>query len=111
MCLVGSCRHVSSSKAFLFSLYNVNGYAPVKLKVLSSGYSAAVWPCAIDGPTFGYNDLFISSNAASSSKSRTTCANIYALPPGYSKSARCTFFAGSIQFTPTDVEVLFETTT
>lgn len=107
MCFLGSCRYVSSSKAFLFFLYNVNGYAPVKLKVLSNKYSMAVWPCAIDGPTFGYNDLFISNNAASNTISQTNCGNVYALPPGHS----CTFFAGSNPFTPTDVEVLYETTT
>ena len=27
----GSCRYVYLSKSFLFSLYNINGYAPVKV--------------------------------------------------------------------------------
>ena len=110
----GSCRHVSSSKSFLYSLYNINGYAPVKLKIKSSRYSKAIWTCSIDGPTFGGNDLFISDNAPSNQRhvSRTTCGDTYPLPSGYSASgSSCTFYAGSWLFTPTNVEVFYEIST
>ena len=67
------------------------------------------------GPSFGYgHDLHISSNATSNSNSYTWCGVTYHLPPGYYASATsCRFYAGgsSYKFTPTDVEVLYETTT
>ena len=112
----GSCRSVYSSKSFLFSLYNINGYAPVKVNIKSSHYSNAILTCSSDGPIFGAggHDLYISNNAASNSNSYTYCGFLYPLPPGYSASgSSCRFYAGgsSIYFTPTDVEVFYETTT
>ena len=59
-------------------------------------------------------DLYISNNAASNSNSYTYCGHTYSLPPGYSASySSCRFYAGgsSAHFTPTDVEVFYETTT
>ena len=111
----GSCGGVSSSKSFLFSLYNINGYSPVKVKIKSGSnhYGDAILRCSSQGPTFGSgNDLHISDNAASNSNSYTYCGNTYHLPPGYSASGfSCQFYAGSYTFTPTDVEVFYETTT
>ncbi|CAH3018139.1 unnamed protein product [Porites evermanni] len=108
-----SCRYVSSSKSFLFSLYNINGYAPVKVNIKSSSNRNAIYSCSGYGPTFGNgHDLHISSNAASSGSSYTYCGYRYHLPPGYSASGySCQFYAGSYKFTPTDVEVFYETTT
>ena len=37
----GSCRSGYSSKSFLFSLYNINGYAPVKMNIMSGYYRKA----------------------------------------------------------------------
>ena len=109
----GTCRYASSSKSFLYSLYNINGYAPVKLMIKSSRYSYAIYTCSDRGPAFGSaHDLWISNNAASNQKSFTYCGHSYPLPPGYSASGSfCRFYAGSYKFTPTDVEVFYETTT
>ena len=110
----GSCRSVYSRKSFLFSLYNINGYTSVKVNIKSSRYSYAIHTCSSYGPTFGekYFDLYIHNNAASYRYSYTYCGYSYPLPPGYSASrVYCRFYAGSYQFTPTDVEVFYETTT
>ena len=112
----GSCRSVYSSKSFLFSLYNINGYAPAKVNIKSSQYSNAIRTCSNNGPIFGAGglDLHISSNAASNRHSYAYCGYRYPLPPGYSASGHsCRFYAGgsSIYFTPANVEVFYETTT
>ena len=115
--LPGLCSTGSSSKAFIYSLTNNNGsghavYNPVKLQVKSNRYQYAVVGCDSCGPRFGKRDIFISNNAASNQDSYTRCGEIYPLPPGYSLSGRnCKFYAGSYQFTPTDIEVFYETTT
>ncbi|XP_068673405.1 uncharacterized protein [Montipora foliosa] len=109
----GSCAYASSSKSFIYSLYNINGYAPVKLQVKSGRQSFAIHGCSSYGPTFGSgHDIHISNNAASNRDSYTSCGYSYPLPPGYSSSrSSCRFYAGSYKFTPTDVEVFYETTT
>ncbi|XP_068673412.1 roundabout homolog 3-like [Montipora foliosa] len=110
-----TCAYASSSKSFIYSLYNINGYAPVKLQVKSGGQSHAIRRCSSYGPSFGYgHDIHISNNAASNRNSYTYCGESYPLPPGYSSSrSSCRFYAGggSYAFTPTDVEVFYETTT
>ena len=106
-----------SSKAFIYSLTNNNGpgsavYNPVKLQVKPDSYQYAVKRCNVYGPTFGDLDIYISNNAASDQYSRTYCGDRYPLPPGYSLSlSNCKFYAGSYRFTPTDIEVFYETTT
>ena len=111
------CQSGYSSKAFIYSLTNNNGsghvvYNPVKLRVKSDMYHRAVRRCDSSGPRFGNSDIRISNNAANNTKSYTSCGKCYPLPPGYSLSGRnCTFYAGSYRFTPTDIEVFYETTT
>ncbi|XP_067017542.1 peroxidasin homolog isoform X2 [Acropora muricata] len=111
----GSCGHASSSKSFIYSLYNINGFSPVKLQIKSGRQSNAIYRCSGYGPTFGGgHDIYISNNAASNQNSYTYCGTTYHLPSGYSSSrSSCRFYAGggSIFFTPTDVEVFYETTT
>ena len=109
----GSYSFVSSSKSFQFSLYNINGYVPVKLNIKSSRYSYAIASGSAYGPFFGGGaDLIIHNNAASNQNSFTHCGNTYPFPPGYSGSGpSCRFYAGSFKFTPTDVEVFYETKT
>ena len=108
----GSCRSVYSSKSFLLSLYNINGYAPVKVNIMSGQYGNAIYTFSSYGPNFGGHDLYIYNNAASNSNSRTYCGWSYPLPCEYSSSGSyCRFYAGSYKFTPTDVEVFYETTT
>ena len=115
--LPGGCRYGNSSKAFIYSLTNNNGsghavYNPVKLRVKPNRYKYAVKKCGSFGPMFSWGDIFISNNAASNQYSYTYCGWSYPLPPGYSLSgSKCTFYAGSHKFTPTDIEVFYETTT
>ncbi|XP_015756507.1 PREDICTED: hemicentin-2-like isoform X2 [Acropora digitifera] len=110
-----SCGYASSSKSFLYSLYNINGFSPVKLQIKSRWQNRAIYRCSGYGPTFGNGqDIYISNNAASNRNSYTYCGYTYHLPPGYSSSySSCTFYAGggSHYFTPTDIEVFYETTT
>ena len=123
----GSCRYVYSTKTFMFSLHNINGYAPVKQNIKSSYgyapvkqnikssyYSKAIYTCSRHGPTFGRgHDLYISNNAASNRNSYTACDCSFTPPTGYSGSCSyCNYYTGgSSHFTPTDVEVFYETTT
>ncbi|XP_044183737.1 hemicentin-2-like isoform X3 [Acropora millepora] len=110
-----SCAWASSSKSFLYSLYNINGFSPVKLQIKSQWQNRAIYRCSRYGPTFGGGyDIYISNNAASNRNSYTSCGYTYHLPPGYSSSySSCRFYAGggSYYFTPTDVEVFYETIT
>ncbi|XP_074627718.1 obscurin-like isoform X2 [Acropora palmata] len=110
-----SCASASSSKSFIYSLYNINGFSPVKLQIKSRWQRYAIYRCSRYGPIFGGGaDIYISNNAASNRYSYTGCGNTYHLPPGYSSSySSCRFYAGggSHTFTPTDVEVFYETTT
>jgi len=108
-----NCFYTSSSKSFIYSLYNINGYAPVKLNIKSGKNNYTIYRCSRHGPTFGRgHDINIVNYAASNQVSNTFCGHTYQLPPGYSLTgSSCAFFAGTNRFTPTDVEVFFETTT
>ncbi|XP_078383144.1 uncharacterized protein LOC144665725 isoform X2 [Oculina patagonica] len=104
------CRYSAASKAFLFSLYNIDGYAPVNLT--QYGYAnQAMYGCSSYGPTFGGHDVFISDDAVNNNQSYTHCGHTYSAPPGYSTHSSCPFFAGSFYFSPTDIEVFYETST
>ncbi|XP_068737225.1 uncharacterized protein [Montipora capricornis] len=109
------CGYASSSKSFIYSLYNINGYAPVKLQVKSGEQSRAIYSCSHNGPIFGAGlDIHVSNNAAGNQNSHTWCGQTYRLPPGYYSSlSSCSFYAGggSYAFAPSDVEVFYETTT
>ena len=85
-------------------------YNPVRVKPYN--YNTAVTRCVWWGPRFGWDDIYIYNNAASNQDSLTNCGDRYPLPPGYSFSgSNCKFYAGSYKFTPTDIEVFYETTT
>ena len=87
-------------------------YNPVKLRVKPDRYNQAVYRCDSLGPSFGETDIVISNTSASNQYSYTYCGANYPLPPGDSSSGRdCKFYAGSFYFTPTDIEVFYETTT
>ena len=116
-----------SSKAFIYSLNNDNGsghvvYNPVKLQVRSNRHSSAVDLCASTGPIFGSGDIHISNYSASNQDSLTLCGRSYPFPLEdslffhhhyyyYYFWHRCTFYAGSFRFTPTNIEVFYEATT
>ena len=102
----GSCGYSSASKAFLFSLYNKDGYNPVKLTQYQT-QQYAMYHCSSYGPTFGNHAIHISDNALSNSGSHTNCGFTYSVPSGYS-SGGCGFFNGVVYFTPTDIEVFYE---
>ena len=109
---LGWCGYASSNKSFIYSLYNINGYAPVKRQIKSARERYAIYRCYAFGPNFGlYHDIQISNNAASNKLSFTYCGDTYRLSPGYSSFGLCSFYAGSSYFSPTDVEVFYEVTT
>ena len=103
------------SKAFLFSLVNKPGWAPVKLP--QTGKYSSKRAYSIDcvsgyGPTFGYGfDTYISNYASSSSNSYGNLGYTYSPPSGYSYGSTFakTFLAGTYKFTPDEVETFYET--
>ena len=94
---------------------NGSGYAvynPVKAEIIrwrSNFTSVPVKSCASRGPFFNI-DVEITNNAASKNDSRTYCGINYTLPKGAGYGKACKFYAGTYRFTPTDVEVFYETT-
>ena len=98
---LGRCGYAESDKAFLYSLYNIEGYNPVKLQIKSEQTWSAIQGCFLDGPSFG-DDILTSGQDG-----LTYCGVSYTAPPGY--SSQCSFYAGSFQFSSTDIEVLYET--
>lgn len=108
-----SCGYTSAAKAFIFSLYNVHGYKPVKLaQYRYQGY--AIYRCSSYGPTFGgyqgRHDIQLRNNAGNIQNSFTTCGSTYGVPTGYISFTKCVFFSGSELFTPTNLEVFYEIT-
>ena len=97
------------SKAFLFSLVNKPGWAPVKLPQTGK-YSSNRMSIHCDssyGPIFGGGcDIFISKSG-----SYTNLGSTYSPPSGYSYDSTFTrtFLAGSYKFTPDEVETFYET--
>ena len=105
------------AKAFLFSLVNKPGWAPVKLPQTGqysyNGYSIYDCYSYLYGPTFGGgHDIHIARYASSSSSSNTNLGYSYSPPSGYSYGSTFTqtFLAGTHQFTPDEVETFYETT-
>ena len=110
---VPDSRWTYSNKTFIYSLYKYDrepdapGYYPVKLRIKSGEYRYATYRERNSGPTFGKgHDIYIGSQRYG----RTSCGYSYALPPGYSSSGGCAFFAGKSYFTPSDIEVFYEVT-
>ena len=102
------------SKAFLFSLVNKPGWAPVKLPQTgrySSRRARSVCMVSSYGPAFGGgHDIHISSSASSNSISYSNLGYTYSPPSGYSYSSTFaeTFLAGAYYFTPDEVETFYE---
>ena len=110
-----SCQYHYDSQAFLFSLVNKPGWAPVKLPLTGtySYYSHSIYDCSSYGPTFGGgHDIYIDNYASSSSNSYTNLGWQYSPPSGYSYGSTFTytFLAGTYNFTPDEVETFYETT-
>ena len=104
------------SQAFLFSLVNKPGSAPVKLPQTGQ-YSYkrySIYDCSSYGPVFGSNDIFIANYASSNRNSLSNLGYTYSPPSGYNYSSTFaqTFLSGgsNVFFTPDEVETFYETT-
>ena len=114
--LASGDRYQYDSKAFLFSLVNKPGWAPVKLSQSgksSSSRAHSIFFRSTYGPTFGGgHDINIKNYALSNSNSYSDLGYIYSPPSGYSYTSTFarTFLAGTYNFTPDEVETFYETT-
>ena len=112
-----SGRYQYDSKAFLFSMVNKPGWAPVKLLQTgkySSHKAYSVYFVSSYGPTFGGgHDINIKSEASSNSNSYSNLGSDYSPPSGHSFGSTFarTFLAGTYRFTPDEVETFYETFT
>ena len=103
------------SKAFLFSLVNSPGWAPLKLPQTGENNNSrgSIRSNRNLGPTFGGGyDISISNNARSNSNTYSNLGWTYSPPGGYSYGSTFakTFLAGSYWFRPDEVETFYETT-
>jgi len=71
-----------------------------------------MYGCSNYGPTFGgylgRHDIYTPDNAVNKQTAYTYCGSTYSLPPGYAVGF-CSFFTGDSHYTPTDIEVFYET--
>ena len=111
-----SSRWQYDYKAFLFSLVNKPGWAPVKLPQTgkySSKRAHSVYGGSWCGPMFGFgHDIYISNYASSNNISQGNLGYTYSPPSGYSYGSTFarTFLAGTnYNFTPDEVETFYET--
>ena len=113
---VSGCSWKYDASAFLFSLVNKPGWAPVKLTQqgkYSNRRSHSIYSCSSYGPTFGGgNDIYIASYASSNVNSNSGLGYTYSPPSGhrYGSSFAYSFLAGSYKFQPDEVEVFYERT-
>ena len=109
-----SSNYQYDSKAFLFSLVNKPGWAPVKLPQTGRYSSNRVYSVRFRssyGPTFGGGfDIYISNSASSNSNSYSQLGHTYSPPSGHSYGSTFaqTFLAGTYTFTPDEVETFYE---
>lgn len=98
------------SKAFLFSLVNKPGWAPVKLLQTGylSGLQKSVYFYYYSGPKFGESDISIS--APSSNRESFSDLGSYGPYGWYGSTLARTFLAGTYRFDPSEVETFYETT-
>ena len=115
--VVGSgSRYWYDSNAFLFSLVNKPGWAPIKLPQTGKyssrrQYSIGDYPSY--GPTFGGgSDIYISNYASSNRNLYSSLGHTYSPPSGYSYGSTFakTFLAGTYVFPPGEIETFYETT-
>ncbi|EDO33889.1 predicted protein [Nematostella vectensis] len=98
----------SSSKSFLYTLCNKNGYRPEKLPLRDPPDRIAIRDHTSCGPVFGGGgDLFIADNAGGNEESYTE-PHTYARPQGVTSDGPCDVFAGTWSFTPDEMEVFHE---
>ena len=113
--VVGSrSRYWYDSNAFLFSLVNKPGWAPVRLPQTgkySSRRQHSIEDIPSYGPAFG-GGHDMSDFASSNRNSYSNLGYTYSPPSGYTYSGTFarTFLAGTYQFTPGEIETFYETT-
>ena len=104
------------SNAFLFSLVNKPGWAPVRLPQTgkySSRRQYSIEDIPSYGPSFrGGHDIHITDFASSKRSSFSNLGYTYSPPSGYTYSSTFaqTFLAGTYVFTPGEIETFYETT-
>lgn len=111
--LASSYQYLSSSSALIFSLVNKPGWRPVIFRPPGkyNSYQHATYSGLSYGPTFGTgHDIYIASDASSSTNSYTNLGHGYSSPTGHSYGTSFTqsFLAGSYYFQPDEVEVFYE---
>ena len=113
---VSGCSWKYDASAFLFSLVNKPGWAPVKL-TQQGKYSYrrihSIYSCSSYGPAFGGGfDINIRNHASSNTNSYSNLGYTYSPPSGHSYTSSFTrsFLAGSYKFQPDEVEVFYEST-
>ncbi|XP_073230058.1 MTOR-associated protein MEAK7-like [Porites lutea] len=108
-------RYQNDSKAFLFSLVNKPGWAPVKLPQTgkrSLSRVRSLYFYSLYGPTFGGGyDIRLSNYASSNTNSYSNLGYTYSPPRGYSYGSTFaqTFMAGTYHFQPDEIETFYET--
>ena len=116
--LASSCvGYRYDSKAFLFSLVNKPGWAPVKFYQTGQyrSYKRSTYSCSSYGPIFGGgHDIYISDYAPSNKNSQASLGHTYGPPRGssYGSTFARTFLAGGSNdhFQPNEVETFYEQT-
>ena len=110
--LGSGCLSQYDPEAFLFSLVNEKGWAPVKLDQTASygsHQSNSTYSCYNLGPIFGgpHHDLKLHP---SHHYSHSDLGNTYSPPSGYSFRSPPTrsFLAGSYQFNPHEIETFYD---
>ena len=99
---VGGGCWKSSSRAFLFSIVNPAGLAPMKLPLTGTHNGEAVYCNSSYGPCFGEYDFDIRDKCNTVKESCSDLGYSYTLPPGQNKRR---FLAGSKNFLVAEIEV------
>ena len=94
----------ATSEAFIFSLNNNEGLAPIVSKVKIRYSGKAIYRWSYYGPRFGL-DVFIRDNADSNDKSVARLGYRYSAPAAVQD--RHTVLAGTEYFSPNEVEVFY----
>ena len=83
---------------------------PFKCPIINGKNSYAIYCHPSHGATFGGgHDLYIADNANTNQNSRSNLGATYQPPAGYQYGTQQTqsLFAGSYNFTPTEIEVFY----
>ena len=97
-----NCSYSIDRGAFIFSLYNTQGYNPIKLPLKDTGAKYAVYTCYDHMVMFGQGpDLVVRAEKGN------TKPQSYNSPSKCSEREACHFFAGKSPFNTSDVEIFY----